>query len=50
MMKVHVFALAAACALTLAACDSSSPPAQPDPNDPVKVDDECPRDDGEYCR
>ena len=49
MKKVHAFALAAACALGLAACDDSRP-TPPDDNAPVIVDEECPRADGEPCR
>lgn len=48
-MKKHIFALAGACLVTLAACDDKSPP--PEPNRPVIIDDaECPRPDGEPCR
>ncbi len=48
-MKKCIYALAAACALSLTACDDSGP-AQPDPAAPVVIDEECPRADGEPCR
>ena len=48
-MKMRNFALAFACAMTLAACDAE-PARQPDPAAPVVIDDECRRADGQPCR
>lgn len=48
-MKMRNFALAIACAMGLAACDTDPAP-QPDPSGPVIVDEECPRADGQPCK